>query len=215
MFLLRQRVLRELRPRLPSSRCISTAQLKVDLAKVRKEKVPKEALTFGTTFTDHMLEVNWTADGGWGDPRIMPYQDIRMDPASSALHYALQCFEGMKAYIDVEGKTRLFRPEMNMARLSRSMERLCLPSFDQAGFLDCLKELVNLDKSWIPEGEGYSLYIRPTAISTHPYLGVGSSSAVKLYARRPHYSAVIASPLVRLHVSLYVTEFAARFRVRF
>ena len=107
-----------LRRAAPCSRAISAGSMQVERVAAGKPKVPKEELTFGTTFTDHMLEVNWTADGGWGDARILPYQDIKMDPASSALHYALQCFEGMKAYKDVDGKTRLFRPDMNMARLN-------------------------------------------------------------------------------------------------
>lgn len=92
-----------------------------------KAKVPKEQLTFGTTFTDHMLEVDWEQGKGWGNAVIRPYGPIPMAPASSALHYGLQCFEGMKAYVDAEGKIRLFRPDMNMQRMNRSMNRLQLP----------------------------------------------------------------------------------------
>jgi branched-chain amino acid aminotransferase len=29
-----------------------------------------------------------------------------------------------------------------------------------------IKELLKLDKSWIPEGDGYSLYIRPNIFAT-------------------------------------------------
>jgi len=36
-------------------------------------------------------------------------------------------------------------------------------------------------QSWIPQGMGYSLYIRPTCISTEPRLGVGPAQHVKLY----------------------------------
>lgn len=46
---------------------------------------------------------------------------------------------------------------------------------------------ISLDKDWIPEGEGYSLYIRPTVISTHPYLGVATPENLLLY--------VITSPV--------------------
>jgi branched-subunit amino acid aminotransferase/4-amino-4-deoxychorismate lyase len=93
-----------------------------------------------------------------------------------------QCFEGMKAYKDREGKIRLFRPEKNMARLNHSMTRLAMPSFNGEGFLECLKALLQLDSSWIPDQEGYSMYIRPTAIGTSPYLGVEAAQHVKLYA---------------------------------
>ena len=40
------------------------------------------------------------------------------------------CFEGMKAYKGVDGRTRLFRPDMNMARLHRSARRLLLADYD-------------------------------------------------------------------------------------
>lgn len=33
----------------------------------------------------------------------------------------------MKAYKDEHGKVRLFRPEMNMARMNRSTARIALP----------------------------------------------------------------------------------------
>jgi len=38
-----------------------------------------------------------------------------------------------------------------------------------------------LDKHWIPEGRGYSLYIRPTAIGTYAGLGVGPSLTSKVF----------------------------------
>ncbi|KAL7678856.1 putative aminotransferase class IV, aminotransferase-like, PLP-dependent enzyme [Plasmopara halstedii] len=82
-----------------------------------------------------------------------------MDPACAVLHYALECFEGMKAYVDTQGHIRLFRPEMNMKRLNNSMKRLLLPEFDGDELIKCLNELLRLDKDWIPQGEGYSLYI--------------------------------------------------------
>jgi len=75
----------------------------------------------------------------------------------------------------------MFRPDMNMARMKTSAERLCLPPFESEEFLACIKKLVTLDKSWIPRGEGYSLYLRPTYISTHPFIGVAAAKQAKLY----------------------------------
>lgn len=88
----------------------------------------------------------------------------------------------MKAYKDHKGRIRLFRPEKNMIRMNHSMTRLAMPSFNGEGFLECLKALLHLDQSWIPDQEGYSMYIRPTAIGTSPYLGVEPAQHVKLYA---------------------------------
>lgn len=128
-----------------------------------------------------MLEVDWDNEYGWHAPRIIPYGDLALSPAASALHYGLQAFEGMKAYRGDDDKLRLFRPMKNMERMNKSAECLFFPNFDGEQFLECLKELVRLDQDWIPTGEGFSLYLRPTIISTFPFLGVCASQSVKLY----------------------------------
>lgn len=69
-----------------------------------------------------------------------------------------------------------------MKRMNVSCERLFLPTFDGDEFTECIKELIKVDRDWIPQGEGYSLYIRPTAISTHPFLGVSKAESAKLFA---------------------------------
>jgi len=93
----------------------------------------------------------------------------------------MSAFEGMKAYKDASGRIRLFRPEKNMERMSSSMVRLAMPALDNAGYLACLKRLVALERSWVPDGDGFSLYLRPTVIGTQPTLGVGPSSSIKLF----------------------------------
>lgn len=152
-----------------------------------KTKLPNDKLVFGRTFTDHMVEVDWNPDKGWHSPRISPYHKLEIDPAASVLHYALECFEGMKAYVDDAGEARLFRPNMNITRMRNSMHRLSFPDIDPAGLHGLIEALVDVERDWIPHDDGFSLYLRPTAISTHPFLGVGASSAVKLF--------VIASPV--------------------
>ena len=96
-------------------------------------------------------------------------------------HYAIEGFEGMKAFRGADGRARLFRPEMNMARLARTMTALSLPALDERGFLAAIARLVAVDDAWIPDGEGFSLYIRPTVIGTQPTLGVGPSTSLKLF----------------------------------
>lgn len=129
-----------------------------------------------------MLEIDWDAVNGWHNPVISPFHYFSMSPAATGLHYGIQCFEGMKAYKDKEGRIRMFRPDKNMARLNHSMTRLAMPGFNADGFMTCLKTLLKLDESWVPNQEGYSIYIRPTAIGTSPYLGVEASQHIKLYA---------------------------------
>jgi branched-chain amino acid aminotransferase len=87
----------------------------------------------------------------------------------------------MKAYKDAQGRIRLFRPDCNFERMSNSMVRLAMPPLDSEGFFECLKWLVQMEKSWIPDMDGYAIYIRPTAIGNSPFLGVAASDHVKLF----------------------------------
>lgn len=160
---------------------IDPSKTEVTRTKNPKAKVPLQDLVFGRSFTDHMLSIDWSEDKGWGNPKITPYGDLALSPACSALHYGIECFEGMKAYKNKEGKVLLFRPDCNMARLKSSMVRLAMPDIDGEAFTECIKQLLRIDESWIPDKEGFSMYIRPTAIGTSPFLGVHASEQVKLY----------------------------------
>ncbi|KAF2072240.1 hypothetical protein CYY_006440 [Polysphondylium violaceum] len=160
---------------------------------VEKTKAPlqkftdKSKLIFGKDFSDHMVEVAWDSEKGWGAPKISAYHNLSLPPSASVFHYALECFEGMKAYKDSKGNVRLFRPMENMNRFLSSASRICLPSFNKEAVVELIKKLVLLDKDWIPEGRGYSLYLRPTLIATQKSLGVGASNSALLF--------VIASPV--------------------
>ena len=97
-----------------------------------------------------MLQVEWTAAYGWHEPQIVPYGKLSIDPSAGVLNYAVECFEGMKAYKDAQGRPRLFRPEVNIARLNRSAARVALPSFDPTAFLALLTRFVALESGHIP-----------------------------------------------------------------
>lgn len=45
---------------------------------------------FGKHFSDHMLTIEWSESGGWEAPRIKPFQNLSLHPASSALHYSIE-----------------------------------------------------------------------------------------------------------------------------
>lgn len=107
---------------------------------------------------------------GWGRPRIQPFQNLTLHPACSALHYSLQLFEGLKAYKGGDQRVRLFRPWLNMDRMLRSALRLCLPSFDKVELLECIRRLVEVDRDWVPDSAGTSLYVRPVLIGNEPSL---------------------------------------------
>uniref|UniRef100_A0A2P2ID95 branched-chain-amino-acid transaminase n=2 Tax=Hirondellea gigas TaxID=1518452 RepID=A0A2P2ID95_9CRUS len=154
----------------------------IESATTLKEKLPNKDLKFGATFTDHMLEIDWDSKNGWHAPKISPYHNFEMNPACSALHYSLQCFEGLKAYYDPKlDKIRMFRPMENMKRMNVSCERLHFPSFDHEQVMQCIKQLIRMERDWVPKGSGYSLYIRPAVISTHPFIGVAPAESVKFF----------------------------------
>jgi branched-chain amino acid aminotransferase len=148
---------------------------------------PPDQLVFGKILTNNMFKCEWTEKEGWHTPTISETTDLRLSPAASVLHYAIECFEGMKAYLDAEGRVRLFRPDMNAKRMQTSCKRISLPSFDTEEFVGAIKQLVTVEKDWIPKGKGYSLYIRPTCISTHTTLGIAPPEAALFY--------VICSPV--------------------
>ncbi|XP_012589150.1 PREDICTED: branched-chain-amino-acid aminotransferase, mitochondrial isoform X2 [Condylura cristata] len=95
--------------------------------------------------------------------------------------HMLMLFEGMKAFRGQDQLVRLFRPWLNMDRMLRSALRLCLPSFDKAELLECIRRLVQVDKDWVPDRPGTSLYVRPVLIGNEPSLGVGHATRALLF----------------------------------
>ena len=155
---------------------IDSKQLQLQRSRRPLPKCPDDQLGFGKVITDHMLKVQWSAGKGWAAPQIVPSGPVGLHPFAHVFHYAIECYEGMKAYVDGDGRTRLFRPEMNMRRMNRSAARLCLPAFDGSQLLECIKELLRVDKEWIPTKRGYSMYLRPVIFSTTPWLGLTQCS---------------------------------------
>ncbi|WP_433211266.1 branched-chain amino acid aminotransferase [Dactylosporangium sp. CS-047395] len=141
---------------------------------------------FGRVFTDHMVTVRYAEGEGWHDARLIPFGPLSLSPATAALHYSQELFEGLKAYALPDGGIGLFRPEANARRLNTTAERLAMPQLPEELFLQAVRTLVEADREWVPTGEGQSLYIRPFMIATDPFLGVRPSSE--------YLFAVIASP---------------------
>eukprot|EP00127_Corallochytrium_limacisporum_P006326 Clim_evm37s225 gene=Clim_evmTU37s225 len=160
---------------------LSSAGLTVERTQNPGKMLPLDQLVFGKTFSDHMLEVEWSKEKGWENPKIVPYHNLNLDPATVVFHYAVEIFEGMKAYKDADGQVRLFRPDKNMERMNNSAARMALPTFDSNEMQTLLKELVKVEKDWVPDQPGYSLYLRPTMISTQETLGVGESTKALFY----------------------------------
>jgi len=141
-----------------------------------KAKPDQTALGFGKYYTDHMFIMGYDEGQGWHDGRIVPYGPLPIDPAACTLHYAQMTFEGMKAYKNPEGGINLFRPDMNAKRMQNSNDRLCIPRIDEELFIAAVKAAVDVDRDWVPDVQGTSLYIRPFIISPEPSMAVHPAS---------------------------------------
>ncbi len=140
-----------------------------------------EKLHFGTIFTDHMFNMDYSVEKGWHHPRIEPLTAIEMHPSTMVLHYGQAIFEGLKAFRTDRGQIQLFRPEENFKRFNTSARALCIPEFDKTFALHALKELINIERDWVPGSSGTSLYIRPTIIAMDPFLGVRASHTYRFF----------------------------------
>lgn len=167
-----------------------------------KEK-PKADLGFGRYYTDYMFEMTWTDEKGWHDKKIRPHGNISVDPSTMVLHYAQETFEGLKAYKKGED-VYLFRPEVNAKRFQNSNDRMCMPKVPVDDFVEIIESLVDVERDWVPEEEGSSLYIRPFMFASEMDLGVRVASEYKFL--------VILSPVGRYYkeginpVKIYVED---------
>ena len=142
---------------------------------------------FGQEFTDHMVSIDWTEDKGWHNAQVRAYGPVTLDPASNVFHYGQAIFEGLKAYRHTDGSITAFRPEQNAKRMNNSAHRMAMPELPEEIFLEAVRQLVDIDRAWVPEPGGEaSLYLRPFMIGTEKTLGVKPSSSYTFY--------VIASP---------------------
>jgi branched-chain amino acid aminotransferase len=129
-----------------------------------------------------MLDIDYDEkNGGWKKPIIKPREDFILDPSNATLHYSLECFEGMKAYVTDDNNVQLFRPEKNGQRMNISHKQLGFPSFDVKEYVECIRELVKVEKAWIPNRPLHSCYIRPASICMDNRLGLSSVSKSKTF----------------------------------
>lgn len=172
-----------------------TAAIDISITKVERSKLQEislENMPFGKYFTDHMLEADFE-NGEWKNVEIKPYQPLLLSPSVAALHYGQAIFEGIKAYKDAGNNAFIFRPQDNYKRFNISAERMQMPLVPEDIFIEGMRQLIQLDKNWIPNKEDHSLYIRPFMFSTDDVIGVRPSESYKfmiiLSPTGPYYSA--------------------------
>ena len=172
----------------------------------RLSQVDFNDLKFGKILSDHMLVADYI-DGAWTDVKIVPYGDFSVSPSMSALHYGQAIFEGIKGYKFADGTVSIFRPEQNLERFNLSAARLEMPEVPEEIFLGGLKQLLDIDRNWIPSNDGSSLYIRPFMFGTEAALGVHPSASYKFVIITGPVGAYYNKPL-RLKVETHYTRAA-------
>lgn len=129
---------------------------------------------FGKFYTDHMFMADFKSQQ-WENWRIVPYGKILVSPATPTLHYSHTIFEGLKAHRSPRGEALVFRPLENLKRMNKSAERMCMASVPEELFMESLRVLIDLDRGWIPDAKGSSLYIRPFLFSADEFIGIRPS----------------------------------------
>ncbi|MDX5347354.1 MAG: branched-chain amino acid aminotransferase [Hymenobacteraceae bacterium] len=164
------------------------------VAESRISELDYNNIQFGTIFSDHMLIADFE-NGEWQSPQIVPYGNLALSPATSAIHYGQSIFEGMKAYKNPQGEVVLFRPLDNFKRLNKSAVRMCMPELPEEIFMQGLTQLLQLDNKWVPPTSGCALYLRPFMFATDDFIGVRPSSRYKFIIFSCPVNKYYAAPL--------------------
>jgi branched-chain amino acid aminotransferase len=151
----------------------------------------------GIAFTDHMFICEYQ-NGAWVNPRIEPLELIPTHPAAMALHYGQAIFEGLKATMGKNNTPLLFRPDENAKRMNVSANRMGMPDFPEELFVEGLKQLVALEKNWVPTQEGSSLYLRPFMYADEAFIGMRAATSFKFIIM-----ASPAGPFFNRRIKLY------------
>ncbi len=153
-------------------------------------------LGFGKHFTDHIFLAHYSTEKSWHNFKIQPFSNLQLHPAACVLHYGQALFEGLKAYRWEDESIALFRPEFNWSRMVAGSQRLCMQAPPKEVFLNGIRELVKIDKDWIPNTPHSSLYIRPTLIASEGFLGIRPSNEYLFFVIMspvgPYYSEGLA-----------------------
>lgn len=133
-------------------------------------------LTFSYTKTNTILTTTFK-DGAWTPVESHTDDYLHLSAYAGALHYAIECFEGLKAFRGKDGRIRMFRPEENAKRLQRSAHYLGIEAPSTEMFIEMCERCIKENEEFLPpyEATGASLYLRPTLIGSNPQLGVQSS----------------------------------------
>lgn len=166
----------------------------------RLNQLDQDNIQFGKLYSDHMLVADYE-NGEWNQPEIIPYGNMSMSPATSFFHYGQAIFEGVKAYKDPDGNPIIFRPYDNWKRFNRSAERIGLPYVPEDIFMEGMRQVVELDRDWVPGKDQTSLYIRPFMMAVDEFIGIKPTTKFRFMIITSPAGPYYAKP-----VSIYVDD---------
>ncbi len=169
----------------------------------RWSSIDFDDLPFGKICSDHMFVIDYK-DGTWGEGVIQKLAPFSIHPANLALHYGQSIFEGMKASKHVDGTPLLFRLDRHAARMNASARRMCMPEIPEDIFCDAIRALVDIDRKWIPPGEGSSLYIRPVMFAMDEFIGVRPANEYRMIIFTCPVGPYYSQPVSLLAEDFYV-----------
>ena len=166
---------------------------------------PINQLGFGLHFCPVVTEAHYKKQ--WGPLEKKALAPLAMHPASKVLHYAQEIFEGLKVFKSPKGKLLIFRPEMNIKRMTYSAQMMAMPPFPEKVFLETLKDLSRSCMEWVPAEQG-ALYLRPTMIATSTALGVAPSEEYTFYVMASPVGGYFGSsdPKVASKISIWISD---------
>ena len=137
-----------------------------------KQNIDWSNIGFGYMKTGERFVSNYK-DGKWDDGILTEDATVTISECAGVLQYAQTVFEGLKAYTTANGKTVVFRPDLNAKRLQDSCERLEMPVYPTDKFIEAIRKVVKANENFVPPyGTGATLYIRPYMFGTNPVIGV-------------------------------------------
>ena len=82
---------------------------------MEKKNLDWSNIGFGYVQTDKRYVSNFK-DGAWDEGGLTDDANVVLNECAGVLQYAQTVFEGMKAYTTEQGKTVIFRPDLNAER---------------------------------------------------------------------------------------------------
>lgn len=139
---------------------------------MEKKNMDWSTLGFGYHQTEKRYVTNYK-NGAWDEGVITEDANIVLNECAGVLQYAQTCFEGLKAYTTEDGRTVVFRPDLNAQRMYDSCKRLEMPTLPEGRFVEAVKAVVKANEAYVPPfGSGATLYLRPYMFGTNPVIGV-------------------------------------------